>query len=115
LNALDHVLASPDARPDLFRPKNENKKTTKNVFTDDKPAPPRPDFDKLPTLSTEELAKYSSGDKVYVAICDLVYDVSSSEAYRPGSSYSVFAGKDASVALAKMNFNEENFKNRWDN
>ena len=49
-----------------------------------------------------------------MAICDLIYDVSTSEAYRPGSAYSVFAGRDATVALAKMNFKEENFIGRWD-
>ena len=84
------------------------------MFTDDKPAPARPDFNKLPVYTTNDLARYKTGDKVYVAICDLIYDVSSSDAYRPGSSYAVFAGRDASVALAKMNFNEENFKTRWD-
>jgi predicted heme/steroid binding protein len=92
----------------------KKKDPIKNVFTDDKPAPPRPDFNKLPVMNLEELSKYKSGSKVYVAICDLIYDVSESEAYRPPSSYSVFAGRDASVALAKMNFNEENFKLRWD-
>ncbi len=84
------------------------------MFTDDRPAPPRPELSKLPYFTTSELSKFKNGEKVYVAICDLVYEVSSSEAYRPGSSYSVFAGRDASVALAKMNFNEENFKLRWD-
>ena len=86
----------------------------KNVFTDDKPAPPRPDMNTLRDMTPSELSECNSGNKVYVSICDLVYDVSSSDAYRPGSSYSVFAGKDASVALAKMNFNPENFTKRWD-
>ncbi len=65
-------------------------------------------------MTSEELEKnYRLGSKVYVALKDLVYDVSSSEAYKPGSSYHVFAGKDASVALARMNFSPENFSVHW--
>ncbi len=82
--------------------------------SDDKPVPARPDMAKIPTYTHEELSQYNLGSKVYVAICDLIYDVSTSEAYRPGSSYAIFAGRDASVALAKMNFNVENFKLKWD-
>lgn len=87
----------------------------KNVFNaDDKPVPARPNMAKIPSYTPEELSQYKLGSKVYVAICDLIYDVSTSEAYRPGSSYAVFAGRDASVALANMNFKEENFNLRWD-
>ena len=95
--------------------KRSKEQKGKNVFNaDDKPVPARPDMAKIPTYTPEELSQYKLGSKVYVAICDLIYDVSTSEAYRPGSSYAVFAGRDASVPLAKMNFNEEYFKQRWD-
>ena len=45
-----------------------------------------------------------------------MYDVSTSPMYQEGGNYSMFAGKDASVSLAKMNFAEELMdpkKNHW--
>lgn len=38
-----------------------------------------------------------------------VYDVSANEVYKGEGTYAIFGGKEASVALAKMNFNAENF------
>lgn len=64
---------------------------------------------KKPLFTLEDLNKYKTGDKIYVACKGVVYDVSKNEVYREGGGYHVFAGKDASVAFAKMNFNEENF------
>jgi membrane-associated progesterone receptor component len=64
-------------------------------------------------MSSEELAKHRTGPKVYVAVKNLVYDVSKSESYREGGGYHAFAGRDASVALARMNFLEENFAAHW--
>lgn len=55
-------------------------------------------------FTLEKLKRFdgSSDNKVYVAVKGVVFDVSDSEFYRPGSSYHVFAGHDASVALALM-------------
>jgi predicted heme/steroid binding protein len=64
-------------------------------------------------LTYEELGKYvgknepGKYDKVYVGIKDKIYDVSKNEVYREGGGYYAFAGKDASVALAKMKFDKE--------
>jgi membrane-associated progesterone receptor component len=62
-------------------------------------------------FTEEELVKYNGSDSskpIYVAIKGRVFDVSSGKNfYGPGGSYAVFAGKDASRALAKMSKNEE--------
>ena len=46
---------------------------------------------------------------IYVGVGDYVFDCSygGCEFYLPGKSYALFAGRDASVALAKMSFKEE--------
>jgi membrane-associated progesterone receptor component len=60
----------------------------------------------LPEITLEELAKFDgTNGKVYVGAKDKVFDVSACEAYYPGGNYAVFAGKDATVALAKMSLN----------
>ncbi|KAI1402057.1 cytochrome b5 [Hypoxylon fuscum] len=72
--------------------------------------PPKDDL-----ISTEELAKAdgTEGQKAYVAIKGKVYDVSGNKAYREGGSYHVFAGKDASRALAKTSTKPEDVKPDW--
>mmetsp|Transcript_718 Transcript_718/g.1185 ORF Transcript_718/g.1185 Transcript_718/m.1185 type:complete len:307 (-) Transcript_718:74-994(-) len=67
-------------------------------------------------LSPSEISKYSGLQSppppeiqsIYVGVGDYVFDVSygGNGFYLPGCSYAVFAGKDASVALAKMSFEE---------
>jgi membrane-associated progesterone receptor component len=61
----------------------------------------------LPTMTYEELSRHRMGPKVYVALKGKVFDVSSNEVYKEGGGYHAFAGRDASVALAKMNFAED--------
>ncbi len=61
----------------------------------------------LPTMTYEELSQHRLGPKVYVALKGKVFDVSSNDVYKEGGGYHAFAGRDASVALAKMNFGEE--------
>ena len=39
---------------------------------------------------------------MWVAIKGVVYDVTSNELYRAGGAYSMFGGKDASIALGTM-------------
>ncbi|KAG0133714.1 cytochrome b5-like heme/steroid binding domain-containing protein [Tuber indicum] len=55
------------------------------------------------------------GRPVYVAIKGTVFDVSSNRSsYGPGGSYHVFAGKDASRALAKSSVKPEDAIAKWD-
>ncbi len=63
----------------------------------------------LPTFIHEELLKYNGRDdpKVYLAIKGVVLDVSTSDFYKEGGAYHIFAGHDASVALAKMSKDPE--------
>jgi membrane-associated progesterone receptor component len=67
----------------------------------------RDPYSSLPEFNLQELAKFNgSSGKTYVGVDTLVFDVSSSDFYKPNGSYSVFAGKDATVALARMSLNE---------
>ncbi|KAH6631025.1 cytochrome b5-like heme/steroid binding domain-containing protein [Chaetomium sp. MPI-SDFR-AT-0129] len=66
-------------------------------------------------ISLEELAKASGedGEKCYVAIKGIVYDVTGNKAYQPGGAYHVFAGKDASRALGKTSTKPEDVSADW--
>ncbi|KAK6005323.1 hypothetical protein QM012_008102 [Aureobasidium pullulans] len=43
-----------------------------------------------------------------------VFDVTGNKAYEPGASYSVFAGKDASRALAQSSLKKEECRPEWE-
>ena len=59
-------------------------------------------------LTPQELQKYDGRDGViYLACGGLIFDVSDAPSYQAGGSYSMFAGKDASVSLAKYSFKDE--------
>nr|CAB3494266.1 unnamed protein product [Digitaria exilis] len=63
---------------------------------------------KVGEITEEELRQYDGSDPekpLLMAIKGQIYDVSQSRMfYGPGGSYALFAGKDASRALAKMSF-----------
>ncbi|TGJ80352.1 hypothetical protein E0Z10_g8415 [Xylaria hypoxylon] len=75
------------------------------------------------TLEELALANGTEGQKAYVAIkasyhisysrLGKVYDVSGNKAYREGGSYNVFAGKDASRALAKSSKEPDDVQPEW--
>jgi len=73
-------------------------------------APPKDD-----PISVEELAQANGADgaKCYVAIKGIIYDVTGNKAYQPGGSYNVFAGRDASGALAKTSTKPEDVTSEW--
>ena len=73
-------------------------------------APPKDD-----PISLEELATAdgSNPDKVWVAIKGTVFDVSGNSSYVKGGSYNIFAGKDASRALAKSSVKPEDALPNW--
>ncbi|KAH7358466.1 progesterone binding protein [Plectosphaerella cucumerina] len=65
-------------------------------------------------ISPEELAAANgTSGKCYVAIKGKVYDVTGNKAYQEGGSYHVFAGKDASRALAKTSTKPEDVSPEW--
>ncbi|KAL2017635.1 hypothetical protein VTK56DRAFT_1903 [Thermocarpiscus australiensis] len=66
-------------------------------------------------ITVEDLAKANGedGGKCYVAIKGIVYDVTGNKAYQPGGAYHVFAGKDASQALAKTSTKPEDVRPEW--
>ncbi|PHH71798.1 hypothetical protein CDD80_4989 [Ophiocordyceps camponoti-rufipedis] len=70
-------------------------------------------------ISLEQLAK-ANGESLSAARVNLshslqgkVYDVTGNKAYQPGGSYHVFAGKDASRALAKSSTKPEDVSPEW--
>ncbi|KLU86735.1 hypothetical protein MAPG_05746 [Magnaporthiopsis poae ATCC 64411] len=67
-------------------------------------------------ISKDDLANAAGtdGGKCYVAIKGLVYDVTGNKAYQPGGAYHVFAGKDASRALAKSSTQPDDVSPKWD-
>ena len=62
-------------------------------------------------LTAEQLKQFDDSDlskPIYVALKGRIFDVTTGKSfYSPGGPYCVFAGNDASRALAKMNKNEE--------
>ncbi|CAH9069846.1 unnamed protein product [Cuscuta europaea] len=62
-------------------------------------------------ITEEELRQYDGSDPkkpLLMAIKSQIYDVSQSRVfYGPGGPYAIFAGRDASRALAKMSFEEK--------
>lgn len=72
---------------------------------------PLPPPVQLGEITEEELKQYDGADSkkpLLMAIKGQIYDVSQSRMfYGPGGPYALFAGKDASRALAKMSFEEK--------
>lgn len=63
----------------------------------------------LPEFTLSDLEEYDGRNgKIYIGVKETVFDVSECESYKPGESYSMFAGKDGTVALARMSLNPEN-------
>ncbi|MCO5562621.1 hypothetical protein L7F22_016249 [Adiantum nelumboides] len=75
------------------------------------PMEPLPPPVQLGDVTEEELGAYDGTDSskpLLMAIKGQIYDVSQSRMfYGPGGPYALFAGKDASRALAKMSFEEQ--------
>ncbi len=59
---------------------------------------------KLRTFTRAELSEYDGEHRreIYLGCKDCVFDVTKSQSYKPGATYHVFAGKDATIGLAKM-------------
>ncbi|RZC73677.1 hypothetical protein C5167_049161 [Papaver somniferum] len=62
-------------------------------------------------LTLQQLKQFDGSDAskpIYVALKGKIFDVTTGKSfYGPGGSYCIFAGKDASRALAKMSKNDE--------
>ncbi|KAK0323557.1 hypothetical protein LTR82_005304 [Friedmanniomyces endolithicus] len=74
--------------------------------------PPRDD-----AISLDYLSKCDGSHPdypTYVAIKGTVFDVTGNKAYGPEGSYKVFAGKDASRALAQSSLKTEECRPEWE-
>ncbi|GLT74792.1 hypothetical protein SLA2020_465670 [Shorea laevis] len=91
------LFGSSGARPQRFRD-----------FEEMEPLPPPV---QVGEVTEEELKLYDGSDRnkpLLMAIKGQIYDVSQSRMfYGPGGPYALFAGKDASRALAKMSFEDQ--------
>ncbi|EON61124.1 hypothetical protein W97_00335 [Coniosporium apollinis CBS 100218] len=68
-------------------------------------------------ISPEYLSKCDGTNvdyPTYVAMKGTIFDVSGNKAYTPGAGYHVFAGKDASRALAKSSLKPEDCRPEWE-
>ncbi|KAF2486859.1 cytochrome b5-like heme/steroid binding domain-containing protein [Neohortaea acidophila] len=67
-------------------------------------------------ISAEYLSKCNGKNPdypTYVAIKGTVFDVSGNKMYGPEGSYKIFAGRDASRALAQSSLKEEDCRPDW--
>ncbi|XP_010442745.1 PREDICTED: membrane steroid-binding protein 1-like [Camelina sativa] len=78
--------------------------------------PPIPQPVQVGEITEDELKQYDGSDPqkpLLMAIKHQIYDVTQSRMfYGPGGPYALFAGRDASRALAKMSFEEKDLT--WD-
>ncbi|PSR93431.1 Membrane steroid-binding protein [Actinidia chinensis var. chinensis] len=84
-----------------------HERTARGLQEEMQPMPPV----QVGEISEEELKAYDGSDPkkpLFMAIKGQIYDVSQSRMfYGPGGPYALFAGKDASKALAKMSFEDK--------
>lgn len=89
----------------LLAPRNPG---PRRLETQTAPPPPVPEPVQVGEITEEELRQYDGSDPekpLLMAVKGQIYDVSQSRMfYGPGGAYELFAGKDASRALAKMSF-----------
>jgi len=79
--------------------------------------PPKLDPPKDDPISVAELAKHDGTDTtmaIWVAIKGSIFDVSGNNAYAEGGAYHLFAGKDASRALAQSSLKPEDCRPEYD-
>ncbi|XWS61146.1 hypothetical protein CRYUN_Cryun07bG0100300 [Craigia yunnanensis] len=92
----------------LFGSSDDRHQRTRALEEQMEPLPPPV---QLGEITEEELKQYDGSDSkkpLLMAIKGQIYDVSQSRMfYGPGGPYALFAGKDASRALAKMSFEEK--------
>lgn len=85
--------------------------STATMRSFEEPMEPLPPPVQVGEISEEELKQYDGSDSkkpLLMAIKGQIYDVSQSRMfYGPGGPYALFAGKDASRALAKMSFEQQ--------
>ncbi|EGR27572.1 hypothetical protein IMG5_193720 [Ichthyophthirius multifiliis] len=67
-------------------------------------------------MKLSQLAQYNGkkNEKTYLSCKGIVFDVSSSDFYTGDGNYNCFSGKDCSVNLAKMSFDEKDY-NQYNN
>ena len=71
----------------------------------------------METFTLEQLSVFKGQDgRILIAVRGTVYDVTSGrDFYGPGVGYSVFAGRDATRSLGKMQISFEECNAGWDN
>ncbi|CAD8049338.1 unnamed protein product [Paramecium sonneborni] len=73
------------------------------------PNPEKLEINSLEIMTLKDVQQNNGqdGKKIFVAIKNIVFDVSDSDSYKSDGPYGVFAGHDISISLGKMNISEE--------
>ncbi|TKY51282.1 Membrane steroid-binding protein 1 [Spatholobus suberectus] len=95
----------------LFGSSSDHRHHHRHIEEEEEEMPPLRPPVQVGEITAEELRAYDGSDPekpLLMAIKGQIYDVSQSRMfYGPGGPYALFAGKDASRALAKMSFEEK--------
>ncbi|KAL2324517.1 hypothetical protein Fmac_023575 [Flemingia macrophylla] len=90
---------------------SDDRHSNRHLLVEEDETPPLRPPVQLGEITPEELKAYDGSDPekpLLMAVKGQIYDVSQSRVfYGPGGPYALFAGKDASRALAKMSFEEK--------
>lgn len=72
------------------------------------------EFSKVFNIGLEELAKFNgvASKRIFVGVKGDIFEVSNSPFYTPGGTYHIFAGKDASISLAKSDLEGKYLNNQ---
>lgn len=105
--AVYHLVCSMFVGPEVDLKNNQNRAVSMEDFQPTVPAEPV----QLGDVTEEELRAYDGSDPkkpLLMAIKGQIYDVSMSRMfYGPGGPYALFAGRDASRALALLSFDSK--------
>ena len=69
---------------------------------------------RVPKFTKDQLKQAcEEGENIWIGCKGKIYDVKDNKMYSKDGSYNLFVGKDSSVALGKMEFDDSHFQKNW--